>query len=96
MDQLKRLVLLLPSGIAFGYAVYIAIWGLYFGFFAPSEALQTHGFNPQAAEWRLRSAGHYFWYAFAVSLVFSLFGVVLKRLLGTPPDRSRGDGQEAN
>ncbi len=84
MDRLKRGLLLVPTAIAFAYAVVVGLDGVYIGFFISPEELKESGFGPQSGEWRMRSAGHYFWYATAVTLVFAMIGVGLKRLLASP------------
>ena len=73
---------MLPAAIAFGYAIYIGLEGVYIGLLADPESLVGYGFEPQSAEWRFRSRGHLFWYDAAVVTVFSMLGLLLKRLLG--------------
>ncbi|MDG2332680.1 MAG: hypothetical protein P8Q97_00505 [Myxococcota bacterium] len=81
MDRLKRAVSRLPALLAFLYAGVVGVDGLYVGLLAPPEILSEYGFNGDGESWRMRSAGHYFWYAASVSLVFVFVGVGLKRLL---------------
>ncbi|MDE0884825.1 MAG: hypothetical protein OSB70_04775 [Myxococcota bacterium] len=85
MDRLKRAVSWLPALLAFLYAAWVGVNGLYLGLLAPPEILSEHDFNGDSESWRMRSAGHYFWYAALVSLVFGSVGVGLKRILVTRP-----------
>jgi hypothetical protein len=83
-DRVKRVFLLIPAGMAFAYAAVIGLEGIFVGLFASPDALIEYGFEAQSAEWRFRSAGHFFWYGAFVAGVFTLVGLVLKRLLAAP------------
>lgn len=83
-DRVKRVFLLIPAGMAFTYAAVVGLEGVFVGLVASPDSLIEYGFESQSAEWRLRSAGHFFWYGVSVAGAFTLVGLVLKRLLAAP------------
>ncbi|HIF97534.1 MAG TPA: hypothetical protein EYQ54_11000 [Myxococcales bacterium] len=83
-DWVKRAFLLAPAAIAFAYGAVVGLEGVYVGLIASPDSLIEYGFEPQSAEWRFRSAGHFFWYRVSLAGVFTLAGLVLKRLLAAP------------
>ncbi|MCS5636425.1 MAG: hypothetical protein NZ990_07895 [Myxococcota bacterium] len=88
MGRLRRVLLLVPAGIAFVYAAIVGADGFYVGMTGQPAILSDHGFDPRSTHWGLRSAGHYFWYNEAVAAVFALIGAGLRRLLRPKPGES--------
>ena len=85
--SVKRAVFMVPAAIAFVYAAILAFEGIYIGLIADPEFLVGYGFDSQSPEWRFRSQGHFFWYDAAVATVFTMVGMLLRRLLADPVTR---------
>ena len=87
-DRIKRVFLIAPSAMAFAYAAVLGLEGVYVGLVASPDALLEYGFEAQSAQWRFRSAGHFFWYRVSLAGAFCLVGMVLKRWLAVSSEHS--------